>query len=737
MNDFEALEQEYRSKIELLSLKLEDLGVSSDEYLLIKSLLKKGYQEKIFNVDGNHFFFLDSILNTALILIDEIKLKKPSVLATLLYRLVLNQLITVEEVKKKFDNEVADIIEGLLKINKLKASESSMESEHYTKLLLSMAEDMRVILIMIANRLYLMRQANDFLDENIRLKLSVEAAYIYVPLAHKLGLYNIKSELEDLYLKYTDRETYDFISEKLKESKDSREQYISEFIAPIDQKLKETGLKYEIKGRTKSIYSINNKLKKQKVDFESIYDLFAIRIILESDLQKEKAECWQVYSIVTDLYQPNPKRLKDWLSIPKSNGYESLHITVMGHGSRWVEVQVRTKRMDEIAERGLAAHWKYKGVKSQSNIDDWLTNLRETLENKNIGSSEKLEDFKLDMYDEEIFVFTPMGDLHKLPKGATLLDFAFSIHSKLGSTCVSGKVNGRNVPIRHKLNSGDQIEIMTSPNQSPKQDWLSFVITAKARNKIRQSLKEEANKQVEYAKELLKRRFKNRKIDEDEGILMRVIKKKGFKTVTDFYIKIAQESLDINNVIDAYLEQERKEVESNEKHELVSAGDYVIHSSEKTSSTHVSSSDELIIDQNLTGIDYKLAKCCNPIFGDDIFGFVSSQGIKIHRTNCSNAHDMFSRFAYRIIPARWSGKAGSSYTIVLRVVGVDDIGIVTNITSIISKEQAANLRSISIDSHDGLFQGNLSVTVNDTKVLDALVKKLKTVKGIKQVTRLN
>lgn len=738
MDDLQIQEQLYNTKIDALFSKLTTLDVSQDELVLLKSLLEQGYKQSVFEIGNNPFFFLDSILNTSLILIDEIRLKKPSIIASLLYRIVLNNLYTLDDVKKQFDSEVADIIEGLLKINKLKASDSSMESEHYTKLLLSMAEDMRVILIMIANRLYLMRQASNFSDEKARLKLSIEAAYIYVPLAHKLGLYSIKSELEDLYLKYTDRETYDFISNKLKESKSAREQYIAEFIEPINKRLKDTGLKYEIKGRTKSIYSINNKLKKQKVDFESIYDLFAIRIVLDSELLKEKAECWQVYSIVTDLYQPNPKRLKDWLSIPKSNGYESLHITVMGLESRWVEVQIRTKRMDEIAERGLAAHWKYKGVKSQSNIDDWLTNLRETLENKNIASSEKLEDFKLGMYDEEIFVFTPRGDLHKLPKGATLLDFAFSIHSKLGSTCVSGKVNGRNVPIRHKLNSGDQIEIMTSPNQSPKQDWLSFVITTKARNKIRQSLKEEANKQVEYAKELLKRRFKNRKIEEDEGILMRVIKKKGFKTVTDFYIKIAQETLDINNVIDAYLEQERKETEMHEKHDLVSAGDYVIQQPTASNTNGKSASnDELIIDQNLTGIDYKLAKCCNPIFGDDIFGFVSSQGIKIHRTNCSNAHDMFSRFAYRIIPARWSGKAGSSYTIVLRIVGVDDIGIVTNITSIISKEQEANLRSISIDSNDGLFHGNLSVTVNDTKVLDALIKKLKTIKGVKQVTRLN
>lgn len=734
MEDLANSRKEYKRLLFSLYLKLKELQFLPSEVDVLRCLIKRCCREGVYKDGEDQYFYLGVSLNTALIVINEIGLRKASIIAALLYRPVICNKITVDEINKHFDKEVADIVRGLLKVNDLEANQATLESENYIKLLLSLAEDMRVILIMIANRLHLMRMARDY-DEAARLRLSVEASYIYVPLAHKLGLYKIKSELEDLYLKYTDRETYDYISQKINESKTSRDKYIAEFIAPIEEKLKETGIKYDIKGRTKSIFSINNKLKKQKVEFEAIYDLFAIRIILDTELTKEKAECWQVYSVVTDLYQPNPKRLKDWLSIPKSNGYESLHTTVMGPQSRWVEVQIRTKRMDEIAERGLAAHWKYKGLKSQSNIDDWLATLRETLENKNIASSEKLEDFKLGIYDEEIFVFTPKGDLHKLPKGATLLDFAFSIHSKLGSMCVSGKVNGKNVPIRYKLSSGDQIEIMTSPNQSPKQDWLSFVTTTKAKNKIRQSLKEEANKQVDFAKELLKRRFKNRKIDEDEGILMRLIKKLGFKTVTDFYIKIAQETLDVNTVIDQYLELGKKEAELHDKHEVVSAEEYVIQASDVDKVAN--SSDELILDQNLTGVDYKLAKCCNPIYGDEVFGFVSSQGIKIHRVNCPNAHDMFSRFAYRVIPARWSGKSGSNYTIVLRVVGTDDIGIVTNITSIISKENGITLRSISIDSNDGLFQGNLSVTLNNTSVLDSLIKKLKTVKGVKQITRLN
>lgn len=735
MKDYIAQEDEFKFLLHQLSAKFKELQITSAEELFLRSTIKEGISKSIYKENDNKYYHLITVLNTVIIVVSEIGLRKAAVIANLLYRPAVNKIITIEQIKQIFDPEVADIVKGLMKINHLEANQATLESENFIKLLLSFAEDMRVILIMIANRLYLMRTANE-VDEATRLKLSIESSYIYIPLAHKLGLYNIKSELEDLYLKYTDRKVYDYISQKLNESKVVRDQYIAEFIAPLEEKLKETGLKYDIKGRVKSIYSINNKLKKQKVEFESIYDLFAIRIILDSPQPKEKAECWQIYSIVTDLYQPNPKRLKDWLSIPKSNGYESLHITVMGPQSRWVEVQIRTRRMDEIAERGLAAHWKYKGVKSETNIDDWLTTLRETLENKGVANSEKLEDFKLDIYEDEIYVFTPKGDLHKLPKGATILDFAFSIHTKLGSTCVSGKVNGKNVSIRHKLNSGDQIEIMTSANQTPKQDWLNFVTTTKAKNKIRQKLKEEANKQVDYAKELLKRRFKNRKIDEDEGIMMRLIKKSGFKTVTDFYIKIAQETLDVNTVIDQYLELEKKEAEIHDKHELISAEGYTIpHPS--TTQNNDKATDELILDKDLKGIDYALAKCCNPIYGDEVFGFISSQGIKIHRINCPNAHDMFSRFGYRVIPARWSGKSGSSYTIILRVVGADDIGIVTNLTSIISKEQGITLRSISIDSNDGLFQGNLSVTLQDTTTLESLMKKLRTVKGVKQISRLN
>lgn len=672
-------------------------------------------------------------IRTTIVAIDEIGLKHSSLCAIMLIHPVLKGVYSVEKAKSDFGEETTVILKGLLKVSEFSNKKTSVESENYIKLLLSIAEDIRVVFIIIAQHLRMMREAKNATN-SIKLELSVESTYLYAPLAHRLGFYTIKSELEDLSLKYTDRETYDFIAGKLNETKRSRDKYIQEFIEPVNERLEKTGFKYDIKGRTKSISSIYNKLKKQKIEFESIYDLFAIRVILDAPVEQEKAQCWQVYSIITDMYQPNPKRLKDWLSIPKSNGYESLHITVMGPESKWVEVQIRSKRMDEIAERGLAAHWKYKGLKGESGLDGWLQSLRESLDDKETNLTQKLSDFKLDLYDEEIFVFTPKGDLFKLPKGATVLDFAFSIHSKLGATCMSGKVNGKNVPIKHVLKSGDQVEINTSSHQTPKQDWLSSVVTSKAKTKIRQLLKEEASKQVDIAKETLSRRMKNRKIDLDDSHLMQLIKKLRYKTVTDFYVDIANGKNDINWVIDKYLEIESKGSESRDTHTTVSAEEFTLKPHEIVQT----SGDELIIDQNLTGIDYKLAKCCNPIYGDEIFGFVSSQGIKIHRVSCPNAHDLFSRFGYRVIKARWSGKNSSlNYTIILRVIGNDQINIVANLMSIISKEDGVQMRSISIDSNDGLFQGNIAVMLANTSMLEQLIKKLKAVKGVKSITRLN
>lgn len=673
-------------------------------------------------------------IDTALIATTEIGLKRTSVIALLLYRPVMKEAITLDEVEKSFGKDVTLIIQRLIKATSLYAKNTAINSENFHHLLFSFAEDVRVILLMIADRLCLMRMGKRFIDGDSLHKLSMEVSYLYAPLAHRLGLYSIKSELEDLALKYTDRKQYDFIKNKLNETKKSRDAYIKQFIAPIKEKLEKEGFTFEIKGRTKSIHSINNKLRKQKIEFESIYDLFAIRIVLDTPLEKERSECWQVYSIITDMYQPNPNRLKDWISIPKSNGYESLHITVMGPQNKWVEVQIRTKRMDEIAERGLAAHWKYKGIKEESGLDEFMNNVRSVLESKEKSPIDLMSDFKMDLYKDEIYVFTPSGELIKLAKGATVLDFAFAIHSMLGSKCVSAKVNGKNVPIKYVLQNGDTVSVITSPTQTPKRDWLSFVVTSKARVRIKQALREETAKAVEIAKEMLQRRFKNRKIEFEEPVFMRFIKKKGFKTVTDFYIEIAEDRLDPNNVIDEYLEQVKRENENAERAETRSAEEFTtVTEAEEISGNK----DVLIIDRNLTGIEYKLAKCCNPIYGDEVFGFVSTQGIKIHRMDCPNAQEMFHRFGYRIIQAKWSGKGNDGYNTTLRVIGRDDIAIVTNITSVISKENGISLRSLNINSNDGLFQGSFTVTVKDITGLNMLIKKIKAVKGVKSVERLN
>ena len=699
----------------------------------MRELMQRVVALDCYGRDKNGINGLIRNINTALIATTEIGLKRTSVIALLLYRPDLKKAITLEEVEKTFDADVTLIIQRLLKTSDLYARNTAVNSENFHHLLFSFAEDVRVILIMIADRLCLMRLGKQ-LKEDDRLRLATEASYLYAPLAHRLGLYKIKSELEDLSLKYTDSKQYDFIKRKLNETKRSRDLYIAGFIAPIEKKLKEAGLHFDIKGRTKSIHSINNKLKKQKIEFEGIYDLFAIRVVLDTPLEKERSECWQVYSIITDMYQPNPNRMKDWISIPKTNGYESLHITVMGPQNKWVEVQIRTRRMDEIAERGLAAHWKYKGVKAESGLDEFLNTVRAALEEKENNPLDLMQDFKMDLYKDEIYVFTPTGELIKLAKGATVLDFAFAIHSKLGCKCVSAKVNEKNVPIKYVLHNGDTVSIVTAPSQSPKRDWLNIVVTSKARVKIKQALREETAKAVDFAKEMLQRRFKNRKIEMEEPHLMRYIKKKGFKTVTDFYVELAEERLDPNNVIDEYQEYVRKETEANERSEVRSAGEYSTTTEVEEISTN---KDVLVIDKNLTGIEYKLAKCCNPIYGDEVFGFVSTQGIKIHRLDCPNAQEMFSRFGYRIIRAKWSGKGDNGYVVTLRVIGRDDITIVTNITSVIGKESNVTLRSLNIDSVDGIFQGNFAVLVRDTNSLNMLVKKIKAVKGVKTVDRLN
>ena len=717
----------YRALLRSLYTCLEKEDISK-----MKSLMKQIVAQECYGRDKNGINGLLRNVDTALIASVEMGLRRTSVLALLLYRPVYKQVIDIGKVQELFGEEVVVMIQRLLRTSDLYARNTAINSENFHHLLFSFAEDVRVILLMIADRLCLMRLGKR-LSEDDRVRLATEAAYLYAPLAHRMGLYGIKSELEDLSLKYLDRKQFDFIKQKLNETKRSRDAYIARFIAPIKEKLEQAGFKFEIKGRTKSIHSINNKLKKQKVDFEHIYDLFAIRIVLDTPLEKERSDCWQVYSIVTDMYQPNPNRLKDWISIPKSNGYESLHITVMGPDNKWVEVQIRTKRMDEIAEKGLAAHWRYKGIKAEKGLDEFMNTVRAALENKDANPLDLMKDFRMDLYKDEIYVFTPTGELIKLAKGATVLDFAFAIHSQLGCKCVSAKVNGKNASIKQELHNGDSVSVITSPQQSPKRDWLNFVVTSKARVRIKQALREEATQMVDFAKEMLQRRFKNRKIELEEAPLMRYIKKKGYKTVTDFYLDIAQEKLELNDVIEEYLESIHKENEPSEA-SIRSAEEYVTTTEAEEIAT---SKDVLVIDKNLTGIEYTLAKCCNPIYGDEVFGFVSTHGIKIHRMDCPNAQEMFSRFGYRIIRAKWSGKGENGYIVTLRVVGRDDIAIVTNITSVIGKEAGISLRSLNINSVDGLFQGNFTVLVKDTASLNQLIKKINTVKGVKQVERLN
>ncbi len=671
-------------------------------------------------------------LMTAKVAVGDIGLRRDSLLAIMLYESVLRGHYDTTLARKDFGEGVATILQGLVRVQELYSKTPIVESENFRNLLLSFAEDMRVVLIMIADRVCLMRQIRDTPNKEAQHEVAEEASYLYAPLAHKLGLYQLKSELEDLSLKYLEHDAYYLIKEKLNATKRSRDAYIERFIGPVSKHLTEAGLKFHIKGRTKSIHSIWLKMKKQKCGVDGIYDLFAIRIILDSPLEKEKMQCWQAYSIVTDMYQPNPKRLRDWISVPKSNGYECLHITVLGPEQKWVEVQIRTERMDEVAEHGLAAHWRYKGVKADGGgMEEWLASIRTALE---AGDNlEVMDQFKLDLYEDEVYAFTPKGDLLKFPKGATVLDFAYHIHSRVGDTCVGGKVNGKNVSFRTPLHSGDTVEILTASNQTPKPEWLRILVTSRARAKLRLSLKETRQKQGLYAKELLERRLKNKKLDYDEATVAHLIRKMGFKEQSDFYHQIAEGRLDPTRVLDEYQalvdqsQVKEREAESAENFEYA-----------HPATTEAKKNDDvLIIDKSLKGIDFSLARCCHPIYGDKVFGFVTvNGGIKIHRADCPNAAEMQRRFGYRIVRAQWSGKGSSHYDITLRVIGNDDIGIVSNITNIISKDEKIVMRSINIDSHDGLFSGNLVVQLDDKSKLNLLIKKLRTVKGVKQVIRL-
>ena len=727
----------YQKVRELLDNSISEADIVRMRQLLTNAIENHQMQRNVFGLNPILLSF-----QTAQLVVEEIGLRRDAVIAVLLRPSVEEGYLTIDDVQADFGESVARILRGLQRIQQLYKKNPVVESENFRNLLLSFAEDMRVILIMIADRVNLMRQIRDTREASAQREVSEEAAYLYAPLAHKLGLYTLKSELEDLSLKYLEHDAYYHIKDKLSETKKNRDAYIGRFIKPIEERLHEAGLQFHIKGRTKSIHSIWQKMKKQKCPFEGVYDLFAIRIILEVDGEEQELKdlrrrevmaCWQAFAIITSMYQPNPKRLRDWLSVPKSNGYESLHITVLGPEQKWVEVQIRTERMDAVAERGVAAHWRYKGVKGDAGMDEWLTNIRTMLETSD--GLEAMDQFKMDLYEDEVFVFTPKGDLYKFPKGATVLDFAYHIHSNIGNQCTGARINGKVVTLRQLLQSGDQVEIMTSANQKPKQDWLNIVKTSRAKSKIRLALKETQVKEGLFAKEMLERKFKNRKLEMDESLMQTLIRKLGFKEVSDFYRQIADGTLDVNHVIDRYTELQQGDQPVTGNNVAESAAHFVLD--EARLPGNAIQDDVLVIDRNLKGIDYQLARCCQPIYGDKVFGFVTvSGGIKIHRTDCPNAPELYKRFGYRIVKAKWSGKGASQYAITLRVIGNDDIGIVNNLTSIISKDEKLILRSINIDSHDGLFSGNLTIMIDDNTRLEALLKKLRTVKGVKQVERL-
>ncbi len=699
---------------------------SQDASLIRKALNVLVNEEKQLSRNNANELYLIESLEVALILAKEIGLGRTAVVCALLYQPVLQKEITEEEVRKNFDEQVTTITTGMVKVAELYAKNTSIQNENFRKLMLTFAQDIRVVLIILADRLRLMRNLGLYSREDQQ-RISSEVGYLYAPMAHRLGLYAVKSEMEDLVMKFTNREMYSFIAKKLNETKRDRDQFIYSFIKPLKEELSDLGLKFEIKGRTKTIHSIWNKIKNQETEFEQVFDLFAIRVILDSEPKNEKAECWQVYSVVTDKYQPNPSRLRDWISVPKSNGYESLHTTVLGPENKWVEVQIRTERMNEVAEKGLAAHWKYKGGKGEKGMDEWLANVREILENPELNAIDFIEDFKLDLYDEEVFVFTPKGDLRRLKKGATVLDFAFEIHSEVGKKCVGGKIGNKNVPIKHVLKNGDHVEIMTSSTQEPKKDWLNIVVTSKAKSKLKQSLREMQYKEAELGREMLIRRLKNWKHELTDQLLNQLVKFFGYKTNHDFMRAIAMEQLDLVRIKEFLEKEEKKEQEDDRER---SAENFVAEE-------ELPDDDVLMIDRNLTNVDYKLAKCCNPIFGDDIFGFVASTGgIRIHRHTCPNAYDMKTKFGYRVVRAEWTSASDSVYQATLKIIGNDDIGIVTNISQVISKEPKVKIRSLAIDSHEGTFEGTLTIFVDNIESLNLLVKKVKNVKGVHSVSRI-
>jgi GTP diphosphokinase / guanosine-3',5'-bis(diphosphate) 3'-diphosphatase len=667
-------------------------------------------------------------LAVAQIVSDELNLSSLSAVCALLHDVVEDTDITLDDIRTLFGETVEKIIDGLTKISGVFDQTSSLQAENFRKMLLTLSDDVRVILIKLADRLHNMRTLGSMPREK-QLKIASETAYLYAPLAHRLGLYAIKTELDDLALKYTETEVYRSVAQKLAQTKKERDKFVSDFIRPLKLEFKKQGFKAEIKGRPKSINSIWNKMRQQQVPFEEIYDLFAIRVILDSDSDQEKNDCWRAYSIVTDYFVPNPDRLRDWISTPKANGYESLHTTVMSSSGRWVEIQIRTRRMDEVAERGYAAHWKYKESAAENVLDDWLGKIRELLDSPEANAFDFLEDFKLNLFADEIFVFTPRGELKTLPVNSTALDFAFEIHSDIGNRCIGAKLNHKLVPISHRLHSGDQVEILTSAKQHPKEDWLNFVVTAKAKSKIKASLKEEKKDRADEGKEKLARKLKQLKVNMDTFNLNDLLVYFKTPSAVDLYYKIAIDFIDIKSLKE-FFAGSAKSKRVRPKKEAPTLEEIVRHARGKAGM--------LVIGENLEKIDYNLSPCCNPIPGDDVFGFVTvNEGIKIHRVTCPNAIQLMSKHAYRIVKAKWTSQKELAFLAGIHMTGVDDVGVVSSIAKVISSELKVNMRSISIDSKEGLFEGTIMLFVHDTGHLMKLIKKLEKIQGILKVTRFD
>ena len=718
--------RQYRGLLKVLKQKLKP----GDKMLLRRAFEMAAEAHKTMRRKSGEPYILHP-LAVAKICAEEIGLGIRSTICALLHDTVEDTDVTLQDIQREFGAEIARIVDGLTKISTVMDANTSQQAENFKKILLTLTDDPRVILIKLADRLHNMRTMDSMKREK-QLKISSETVYVYAPLAHRMGLYNIKTEMEDLSMKYMEPDTYRYIAQKLQDTKRERTRYINDFIRPLKDKLIKTGLDFDIYGRPKSIHSIWSKIKKKGVAFEEVYDLFAIRIIVNSVPEKEKEDCWKVYSIITDEYNPSPERLRDWLSNPKSNGYEALHTTVMGPQGKWVEVQIRTKRMNEIAEKGLAAHWKYKeGKDDESRFDKWFHQIREALSNQDTNSLDFLQDFKTSFLTEEIYVYTPKGDVKMLPIGATALDFAFSVHTAVGVKCIGAKVNHKLVPISHKLRSGDQIEIITSAKQKPNSEWLNFVVTSKARSKIKDSLKEEKRQIAEVGKYILQRKLDGMNAAMSQSNLEELATYYKLGSSLDLLYEIAIKKLDLKELKEFTVHGDKlvpPKVIKPAPEEKPESFDYKPASKKDT--------ELIIFGESSDRIMYTLANCCKPIPGDDVFGFISTgEGLKIHRTNCPNAARLLANYGHRVVKTKWAKNKEISFLTGLRIIGLDDVGVIHKITNLISGELKVNISAMTIEAKDGVFEGNVKVFVHDKEELDHLVGQLLALPGIERVDR--